>query len=147
MNNYLQLLKQVRQNGTYKEDRTGTGTYSQFGAQLRFHLQDGFPAVTTKKLFFKSVVTELLWFLRGESNIAFLKENNCGIWDAWADENEKMPLRVNLFDPGATRTGMRAEAMPSEDPMTLPPPEEVVQQLAPLLEEGETRTGQRISFK
>ena len=90
MNNYLQLLQQVRQNGTYKEDRTGTGTYSQFGAQLRFNLQDGFPAVTTKKLFFKSVVTELLWFLRGDSNIAFLKENKCGIWDAWADENGEL---------------------------------------------------------
>ena len=66
---------------------------------------------------------------------------------AWADENEKMALRVNLFDPGATRTGMRAEAMPSEDPMTLPTPEEVVMKLVPLLEESETRTGARISFK
>ena len=70
-----------------------------------------------------------------------------GLAYAWADENEKMPLRVNLFDPGATRTGMRAEAMPSEDPMTLPTPEEVVKVLAPLLEEGETRTGERISFR
>ena len=70
-----------------------------------------------------------------------------GLVMAWADENEKMALRVNLFDPGATRTGMRAEAMPSEDPMTLPTPEEVVQKLAPLLEESETRTAQRISFK
>lgn len=85
MNNYLDLLKKVREEGVFKSDRTGTGTYSLFGAQLRFDLQQGFPAVTTKKLFFKSVVTELLWFLRGDSNIAFLKENRCGIWDAWAD--------------------------------------------------------------
>lgn len=93
MNNYLALLRQVRERGTYKEDRTGTGTYSQFGAQLRFDLSIGFPAVTTKKLFFKSVVTELLWFLRGDSNIAFLKEHNCGIWDAWADaEGELGPI-------------------------------------------------------
>ena len=70
-----------------------------------------------------------------------------GLAYAWADENEKMPLRVNIFDPGATRTGMRAEAMPSEDPMTLPTPEDVVKQLAPLLEEGETRTGARITFE
>lgn len=90
MNDYLSLLRQVRENGTYKEDRTGTGTYSQFGAQLRFDLKRGFPAVTTKKLFFKSVVTELLWFLRGESNIAYLKENKCGIWDAWADDNGEL---------------------------------------------------------
>ena len=66
---------------------------------------------------------------------------------AWADENENMALRANLFDPGATRTGMRAEAMPSEDPITLPTPEEVVERLVPLLEESETRTGQRVSFK
>ena len=90
MKSYLELLADVRQNGHRKEDRTGTGTYSRFGAQLRFDLSQGFPAVTTKKLFFKSVVTELLWFLRGESNIAYLKENNCSIWDAWADENGEL---------------------------------------------------------
>lgn len=90
MKSYLELLRQVRESGTYKEDRTGTGTYSQFGAQLRFRLTDGFPAVTTKKLFFKSVVTELLWFLRGDSNTAFLKEHNCGIWDAWANEQGEL---------------------------------------------------------
>ncbi len=87
MKSYLKLLADVRHNGHAKQDRTGTGTYSRFGAQLRFDLSQGFPAVTTKKLFFKSVVTELLWFLRGESNIKFLKENDCSIWDAWADEN------------------------------------------------------------
>jgi thymidylate synthase len=90
MKNYLDLLRDVRENGTYKGDRTGTGTYSKFGAQLRFDLSQGFPAVTSKKLFFKSVVTELVWFLRGDSNIAFLKENKCGIWDAWADVNGEL---------------------------------------------------------
>lgn len=90
MRNYLELLRLVREQGTYKEDRTGTGTYSLFGAQLRFPLSHGFPAVTTKKLFFKSVVTELLWFLRGDSNIAYLRENNCAIWDAWADEQGEL---------------------------------------------------------
>ena len=90
MKNYLELLRQVRNDGIYKKDRTGTGTYSQFGAQLRFRLSDGFPAVTTKKLFFKSVVTELLWFLRGDSNIGYLQEHNCGIWDAWADEQGEL---------------------------------------------------------
>lgn len=87
MKSYLDLLADVRHNGHHKSDRTGTGTISKFGAQLRFDLSQGFPAVTTKKLFFKSVVTELLWFLRGESNIKFLKDNDCSIWDAWADEN------------------------------------------------------------
>lgn len=86
MKSYLELLADVRRNGTPKADRTGTGTLSRFGAQLRFDLGEGFPAVTTKRLFFKSVITELLWFLRGESNIAYLKENSCSIWDAWADE-------------------------------------------------------------
>lgn len=90
MKNYLKLLADVRHNGHRKEDRTGTGTYSRFGAQLRFDLSQGFPAVTTKKLFFKSVVTELLWFLRGESNIAYLKENDCSIWDAWADDKGEL---------------------------------------------------------
>jgi len=90
MKSYLQLLKQVRENGVFKADRTGTGTYSQFGAQLRFNLADGFPAVTTKKLYFKSVVTELLWFLRGDSNTQYLKDNKCTIWDAWADESGEL---------------------------------------------------------
>lgn len=90
MKNYLELMEQVRNRGTLKKDRTGTGTLSLFGGQLRFDLSAGFPAVTTKKLFFKSVVTELLWFLRGDSNTAFLKENNCSIWDAWADEQGEL---------------------------------------------------------
>lgn len=87
MKTYLDLLREVRQQGHRKEDRTGTGTLSRFGAQLRFDLRQGFPAVTTKKLFFRSVVLELLWFLRGESRIDFLKKNKCSIWDAWASED------------------------------------------------------------
>jgi thymidylate synthase len=90
LKNYLELLADVRHNGHRKSDRTGTGTVSKFGAQLRFDLSLGFPAVTTKKLFFKSVVTELLWFLRGESNIKFLKDNDCSIWDAWADQDGEL---------------------------------------------------------
>ncbi len=87
MKTYLDLLGRVLENGTLKEDRTGTGTLSLFGAQMRYDLRKGFPAVTTKKLQWKSMVHELLWFLRGETNIAYLKANRVGIWDAWADEN------------------------------------------------------------
>ena len=87
MKTYLDLLNRVLEEGTLKEDRTGTGTLSLFGAQMRYDLETGFPAVTTKKLQWKSMVHELLWFLRGETNIAYLKANNVGIWDAWADQN------------------------------------------------------------
>ena len=87
MRAYLDLLRRVFEEGTDKEDRTGTGTRSLFGAQMRFDLSAGFPAVTTKKLQWKSMVHELLWFLKGETNIAYLKANRVGIWDAWADEN------------------------------------------------------------
>ena len=106
MKTYLELLKDVRENGFRKEDRTGTGTYSRFGAQLRFDLSQGFPAVTTKKLFFKSVVTELLWFLRGDSNIKFLKDHDCSIWDAWADsEGELGPVYGVQWRHWPTRDG------------------------------------------
>lgn len=87
MKQYLGLIEHVLENGVYKVDRTGTGCYSCFGAQLRFDLSKGFPLLTTKKVHFKSVVHELLWFLRGETNIGYLKENGVKIWDEWATEN------------------------------------------------------------
>jgi thymidylate synthase len=87
MQTYLDLLRDVRQHGTRRDDRTGTGTLSLFGRQARFDLEDGFPLVTTKKLHVKSIVHELLWFLAGDTNIAYLKENRVSIWDEWADAN------------------------------------------------------------
>jgi len=86
MQQYHQLLRRVLEEGTRKDDRTGTGTLSVFGHQMRFKLSDGFPLVTTKKVHMKSIVHELLWFLKGDSNIKYLKDNGVSIWDEWADE-------------------------------------------------------------
>lgn len=87
MKQYHDLMQHVLEQGATKTDRTGTGTVSAFGYQMRYNLQDGFPLLTTKKLHTKSIIHELLWFLKGETNIAYLKENGVRIWDEWADEN------------------------------------------------------------
>lgn len=90
MKQYLDLLKHIREDGAFKDDRTGTGTYAIFGHQMRFDLGAGFPLLTTKKLHLKSIIYELLWLLRGDTNIKFLNDNGVRIWDEWADENGEL---------------------------------------------------------
>jgi thymidylate synthase len=116
---YLNLMEKVLKEGTVKTDRTGTGTISIFGHQMRFNLADGFPMVTTKKLHLKSIIHELLWFLKGESNIAYLKENKVRIWDEWADENGELgPVY-----------GVQWRSWPTKDGNTIDQISEVIEQI------------------
>ena len=87
MKTYLSMLQRIIDHGVYRDDRTGTGTWSVFGEQARFSLHDGFPLLTTKKLHLRSIIHELLWFLKGDTNVKYLKDNKVSIWDEWADDN------------------------------------------------------------
>ena len=119
MKEYLKLMRHVRDHGIKKEDRTGTGTLSVFGYQMRFDLSEGFPLVTTKKCHLKSIIHELLWFLQGETNIAYLKENGVSIWDEWATEDGELgPVY-----------GHQWRSWPSQDGQTVDQISELIEQI------------------
>jgi len=113
MKQYLDLMRHVMENGAQKHDRTGTGTLSVFGYQMRFNLNDGFPMVTTKKLHLKSIVHELIWFLTGDTNIKYLKDNGVRIWDEWADaEGNLGPVTATSGAHGRSRTADTSTRLP-----------------------------------